>query len=98
MPGYVQKALHKFQQPHPKQLQFAPHEWTEPAYSQRIQYASRLEDLPLLNCKSAIRVQSNSKFLYYARAVAPTMLTALNEISQQQSKLTAAATLKNVNG
>jgi len=94
MPGYVPKTLHTFQHPTPKRPQFAPHKWTEPAYGQRIQYARNLEDLPLLDRARAIKVQSiNGTFLYYARAVDPTMLVALNEISQQQSKPTAA-TLK----
>jgi hypothetical protein len=94
MPGYVPKALHKFQHPNPKKPQYAPHEWTEPAYGQRIQYASPEDNLPLLDKLGIIRVQSiNGTFLYYARAVDPTMLVALNEISQQQSKPTAA-TLK----
>jgi len=65
-----------------------------PAYGQRIQYASPEDNLPLLDKLGIIRVQSiNGTFLYYARAVDPTMLVALNEISQQQSKPTAA-TLK----
>jgi hypothetical protein len=39
MPGYIKDALHKFQQPLPKRPQYAPHNWTVPAYGQRIQYA-----------------------------------------------------------
>jgi hypothetical protein len=38
MPGYIKDALHKFQHPLPKRPQYAPHNWTVPAYSQRIQY------------------------------------------------------------
>ena len=95
MPGYVPKALHKFQHTHPKSPQYAPNKWTKPAYGQRIQYAATQEDLPLLEKQGNIRVQSiNGTFLYYARAVDPTMLVALNEISQQQSKPTAATLRK----
>ena len=72
-PGYVPKALHKIQHPHPKQPQYAPHEWTKPAYAQRIQYSTALKDLPLLDQKGAIWVQSiHETFWYYARAVDPT--------------------------
>jgi hypothetical protein len=39
MPGYIKDALHKFQNPLPKRPQYAPHNWTVPAYGQRIQYA-----------------------------------------------------------
>jgi hypothetical protein len=36
MPGYIKDALHKFQHPLPKRPQYAPHNWTVPAYGQRI--------------------------------------------------------------
>jgi hypothetical protein len=39
MRGYIKDALHKFQHPLPKRPQYAPHNWTVPAYGQRIQYA-----------------------------------------------------------
>jgi hypothetical protein len=32
MPGYIKDALHKFQHPLPKRPQYAPHNWTVPAY------------------------------------------------------------------
>ena len=32
MPGYIAKALHKFQHPTPKRSQHAPHNWTVPDY------------------------------------------------------------------
>eukprot|EP00957_Ditylum_brightwellii_P129471 9876008-Ditylum_brightwellii.AAC.1 len=35
MPGYVLKALGKFQHDKPKFLQFAPHKWNQPAYGQK---------------------------------------------------------------
>jgi hypothetical protein len=40
MPGYIKDALHKFQHPLPRLPQYAPHNWTVPAYGQRIQYAT----------------------------------------------------------
>jgi hypothetical protein len=45
MPGYIKDALHKFQHIMPKRPQYAPHNWTVPAYAQRIQYAP-LPDAP----------------------------------------------------
>jgi hypothetical protein len=39
MPGYIKDALHEFQHPLPKRPQYAPHNWTVPAFGQRIQYA-----------------------------------------------------------
>jgi hypothetical protein len=37
MPGYIKDALHKFHHPMPKRPHYAPHNWTVPAYDQRIQ-------------------------------------------------------------
>ena len=36
MPGYVYKALHKFQHPAPKKPQYAPHTLIPPTYGQQI--------------------------------------------------------------
>jgi hypothetical protein len=48
MPGYTKDARHKFQHPVPKRPQYAPHNWTVPAYGQHIQYAP-LPDTPPIN-------------------------------------------------
>ena len=36
MPGYINKALHKFQHPHPKRRQDFPHSWTQTAYGTKV--------------------------------------------------------------
>jgi hypothetical protein len=88
MPDYVPKALAKFQHDTPKSAQHAPHQWTQPAYGQKVQYANT-DQSPLLNKKDTQCVQSVSgTFLYYARAVDPTILPALNEISNNQAQPT----------
>ena len=88
MPQYVPKALAKFLHTPPKLPQHAPHIWTAPAYGQKIQLAST-DDSPLLDALATQRVQAISgTFLYYARAVDPTILVALNEISNSQAKPT----------
>ena len=51
MPGYIVKALYKFQHPAPKKPQYAPHAWLPPKYVQNIQYAHPPETLPVLNKK-----------------------------------------------
>jgi hypothetical protein len=85
MPDYVPKALAKFQHPPPKSKQHAPHQWTQPVYGQKVQYANK-DTSPFLDKKNTQRVQSVSgTFLYYARAVDPTILPALNEISNNQA-------------
>jgi hypothetical protein len=88
MPHYVPKALAKFQHPKPKLPQHSPHLWTTPVYGQKIQLANH-DTTPLLGKLGVQRVQSVSgTFLYYARAVDPTIIVALNEISNNQAKPT----------
>lgn len=90
MPNYIDKVLKRFQHTPPAKAQHAPHDWIRPTYGQKIQYAKDIEDLPPLDSEGIQRVQSiDGTMLYYARAVDPTMLPALNEISTQQSKPTA---------
>ena len=85
MPGYVAKARTKFDHPDPKMPQHAPHRWVKPKYGQKIQFAQH-DTSPLLDKKGIKRVQSVSgTFLYYGRAVDPTILPALNEISNNQA-------------
>ena len=86
MPWYIPSALHKFQHKKPTRPQDAPHAWTQPVYGQRIQYAKDPSNSPLLNAIDTLRVQSiNGTILYYARAIDPTLLPALNEISTSQA-------------
>ena len=86
MPGYVPAARNKFQHKDPKKPQYSPHSWSKPVYGQKVQFVKEDPNSPLLRGKDIVRVQSISgTFLYYARAVDPTMLVALNEISTSQS-------------
>jgi hypothetical protein len=85
MPNY---ALAKFQHTSLKSAQHAPHLWAKPIYGQKVQHANT-HTSALLNKADTQRVQSVSgTFLYYARAVDPTTLPALNEISNNQAKPT----------
>jgi hypothetical protein len=88
MPDDVPKALAKFQHEHPKSAQYAPHQWTQPAYGQKVRCANTATS-PLLNKADTQRVQSVSgTFIYYAPAVDPTILPALNKISNNQAQPT----------
>ena len=85
MPNYVPKALHRFQHPPPSKPQYSPHKWLAPIYGAKQQFATS-DNSDLLDKKGTQRVQSVAgTFLYYARAVDPTMLPALTEISSSQS-------------
>ena len=85
MPGYVPKALLTLRHPAPSKPQHSPHCWTAPIYGQKLQLANT--DLsPLLDKAGIQRVQQIAGlFLYYSRGCDPTIIVALNEISNQQA-------------
>ena len=89
MPGYVQKALEKYQHPAPPKPQHSHHCWNEPVYGQKVQYAAPEDKSSKLDSKGKRKVQSISgTFLYYARVVEPIILVALNDIGTQQAEPT----------
>ena len=89
MPQYVAKALSKYNHPTPLRPQYAPHCWTQPAYGQKVQLAPQSDTTALLDTKDKRRIQSVvGTFLFYGRAVEPTVLTALNDIATVQSQPT----------
>ena len=88
MPDYVPKALLTLRHPIPKTAQHSPHRWTAPVYGQKIQLATT-DISPLLDKLGIQRVQQISGlFLYYSRSCDPTILVALNEISNHQASPT----------
>ena len=95
IPDYIVDALQKFQHEPPKHPQHAPHKWTTPAYSQKIQYSLPPSSLPVLDSKGIKRIQSNNgTFLYYACDIDPCIIPAINEISTQQAQPTSATNTK----
>jgi hypothetical protein len=85
MPGYVSSTLERLQHSKPLRPQHAPHKWTQPAYSQKLQLAP-IDETPKLDKASIHFVQSCvGSLLYYAQAVDATMLPAINEISGSQA-------------
>jgi hypothetical protein len=88
MPGYIAATLERLQHPKPLRPQHAPHQWTQPAYGQKLQLAP-IDETPKLDKLGTKFVQSCvGSLLYYARAVDPTMLPAINEISGSQASPT----------
>ena len=86
MPGYVVRALAKYQHPPPKKPQHAPHHWTKPVYGQKVQYAQQENQSKKLDSKGKQKIQSVAgTFLYYGRGVDNTILVALNDIGTQQA-------------
>ena len=85
MSDYVRKAMDRLQHLNPKRPQYAPHQWSVPAYGKRLQMAPDPDESDLLKKKSTKRIQSIvGTMIYYARSVDPTMLRAINEISRVQ--------------
>ena len=84
MPGYVAEALQRFQHPHPTRPQHQPHKHVVPTYGQKTQYETVDESAKLDKAGKTYIQQVTGTFLYYARAVDPTMLVALSAIASAQ--------------
>lgn len=98
MPGYVHKQVDRFQHPRPAKAQFAPHRWSLPSYG-RSPKAVDIDKSTPLDKKGTKKVQAISgAFLYYGRAVDPTILPALTDIASQQSAPTSFAKCKKSRG
>jgi hypothetical protein len=90
MPGYVTAALHKYQHKTPKQHCSAPSQWTAPQYGSKVQMA-KVDDTPPMNAEQTHWLQQVvGTFSFYARAVDPTMLHALNVLAASQKRGTQA--------
>jgi hypothetical protein len=90
MPGYIKDALQKFQHPMPKRPQYATHNWTLPAYGQRIQYAPLPEAIPPSTPHEITRAQAIvGTLLYNVHVVDPTLLVPLSALASQVSTATA---------
>ena len=88
MPQYVENALDRFDA---KDLPGAdsPMIYTPPQYGLVRQQQTTIDDSPPLSEDRKHRLQQIvGTFLYYARAVDPTMLTAINKIASQQASPT----------
>jgi hypothetical protein len=90
MPGYVREALHRFEHLAPLFPQDTPHQWNQPTYGAKVQYAEDHDRSTLLEPNNVTFVQRVVEtFLYYALATDPTMLVALGSIAASQSKATS---------
>jgi hypothetical protein len=89
MPKYVQEALIEFQHPPPSKPEHQPHRHNPPQYGSKVQMTEPIDTTKLLDDKGVLRLQQiTGKFLYYSRAVDPTMNAALSSMASQQSKAT----------
>ena len=91
MPGYVEKALKRFEHAPPKRRQDSPHPWQPPNYGAKTQLTAPLDHTRPLDAKEIKRIQEIvGTFLYYGRAVDSTMLKALSSLASAQAHGTEA--------
>jgi hypothetical protein len=89
MPGYIERALARFDHPKPKKPQDNPFKYIPPEYGAKVQYAPDEDTSELLDEKGKKRIQEIlGTLLYYARAVDPTILVTISHLSSQQAKPT----------
>ena len=71
------------------QTTICPRKWNKPAYGKKTQFAPPPDNSSRLDAKGQKQIQSIvGTFLYYSRAIDPSILPAFNEISSQQAKPT----------
>jgi hypothetical protein len=97
MPNYVADALHHFQHATPKQGVHAPSKWAPPQYGTKVQLTAPTDESPKHTPQETKLLQRViGKFLYYARAVHPTMLHMLSNLAALQIQGTQATTVQMV--
>jgi hypothetical protein len=87
MPGYITKALQRFEHTPPSKPQYAPYAARPIAYGPKIQYAAKPDTTQTIAPDRVKRLQQ-IVFLYYARAIDSTILVALGTLASAQTKAT----------
>ena len=80
LPGYIKKALQRFQHTPPPRPEHSPHPWQPPNYG-KPQTAPIPTTTPLTPTDRKWVQEFLGTFLYYARTIDPTMLPAISSIS-----------------
>ena len=83
MPVYVKESLHKFHHPTPSWPHHSPHQWNPPNNESTAPQMAHQdpESSKLAPTESNTMQQVVGTFLYYVRAIDPTILVDLNIIS-----------------
>ncbi len=90
MPGYIDKALEKYQHPMLTAPQDAPYATAPIQYGAKVQQVEINTTSPLSPAELKQDQDIVGTLLYYAQAVDPTLLAALSAIAAQQSNGTQA--------
>jgi hypothetical protein len=89
MPGYIERALQRFQHVSSAKPERAPHPRQRPNFAAKTQLASLPDVSPALNVADKTRIlEVLGKILFYARAIDSTILTAIDELATKQSHAT----------
>jgi hypothetical protein len=87
MPGYVEKALNEFHKLPTSKPEHQPYRSKDVQYGVKSQMTDPLDTSPQLDKSGVLWLQRiTGTFLYYARAVDPTMLVALSALALEQAK------------
>jgi hypothetical protein len=86
MPGYIARALQRFQHMPPAKPEHSPHPWQRPNYGAKTQFAAVPDSTDALNAADKLRIlEVLGTLLFYARAIDSTLLTAIGELATEQS-------------
>ena len=86
MPGYIEKALQRFQHENPTKPEHSPHRYIEPQYGAPVQYTEPTDESePLNKAETKLLQEIIGTLLYYARAIDSTMLVALSSLASAQA-------------
>lgn len=86
MPGYVEKAIKRFEHQKPSKPEAAPHPFVPPNYGARQQLTEELDKTePINKDQKQLLQEVIGTFLFYARAVDSTMLVALGTLAASQT-------------
>jgi hypothetical protein len=95
MLGYLDKAFVRFNHKKTMKIQNSPHPYVPPNFGAKTQYITEEKDSSPLSKDATTCVQAvTGTLLYYARAIDPTILTALSLIATEQAKPTEETTKK----
>ena len=85
MPECILAALKRFKRERPRTFQHQPHPHVPIKYGQEAQYVTDDESENVSDGEKKYIQQFLGTFLYYGRAVNPTMLVALSSIATEQA-------------
>ena len=91
MPGYIERALQRFQHTASRSPEHSPHPWQRPNYGAKTQFAVLPDATPAPDAADKTRIlEVLGTLLFYARAIDSTMLTAIGDLATEQSQATKA--------